>query len=419
MTDMISGVRAQDRTHTSTPYQWFTDPDIYAKEQERIFRGATWNFLGMAAEIPKPGDFKSTFVGDTPVVMTRMKTGDVVAWVNRCAHRGATVCRFSRGNATKHTCIYHQWSYDAAGQLRGVPFRRGYQEHTGMPNGFDPKEHSLQRLRVEQYQGLVFATFDEQVESLVDYLGPQMRPWMDRLLAGRDLVYLGCTRQYSKSNWKLYFENVKDLYHASLLHLFHTTFNIMRVSMASRTIPDERHGLHSVITTTRQSDGADDGAREYTKDGLRSYNEDIRLRDTEVLRYRDEFEEPITNHIQTIFPSLVLQQIHNTLACRQLLPKGPGEFELVFHYFGYADDDAELRDMRVLQANLVGPAGYISMEDTEATELVQRAAEAAGGNGSTMLLGLDDPEPDERSNISEHVLRAFWAGYRDLMGLQA
>ena len=30
--------------------------------------------------------------------------------------------------------------------------------------------------------------------------------------------------------------------------------------------------------------------------------------------------------------------------------------------------------MRVLQANLIGPAGYISMEDTEATELVHRAA---------------------------------------------
>jgi anthranilate 1,2-dioxygenase large subunit len=138
-----------------------------------------------------------------------------------------------------------------------------------------------------------------------------------------------------------------------------------------------------------------------------------------VLRTRDEFEEPITNHIQTVFPSLIMQQIHNTLACRQLLPKGPGEFELVFHYFGYADDDEELRDMRVLQANLVGPAGYISMEDTEATELVHRAATASPDAGSTMLLGIEDAEPDQRSNISEHVLRAFWAGYRDLMGLHS
>jgi anthranilate 1,2-dioxygenase large subunit len=51
-------------------------------------------------------------------------------------------------------------------------------------------------------------------------------------------VYLGCTRQYSKSNWKLYTENIKDPYHASLLHLFHTTFNILRVGMKARAIPD-------------------------------------------------------------------------------------------------------------------------------------------------------------------------------------
>ncbi len=68
----------------------------------------------------------------------------------------------------------------------------------------------------------------------------------------------------------------------------------------------------------------------------------------------------------------MIQQIHNTLVARQILPKGPDQFELVFHFFGYEDDTPELRALRIKQANLVGPAGYISMEDTEATELVQR-----------------------------------------------
>lgn len=419
MTDLSSEVRDWGYTNASTPYQWFTDPEIYALEQERIYRGATWNFLGLAAEIPQAGDYKSTFVGDTPVVMSRTKAGEVAAWVNRCAHRGATVCRFSRGNATKHTCVYHQWSYDAAGELRGVPFRRGYEEHSGMPRDFDPKKHGLQRLRVEQYHGLVFATFDHEMESLADYLGPEMRPWLDRLVAGRELVYLGCTRQFAKSNWKLYYENVKDLYHASLLHLFLTTFNLVRVNMASRTIPDSRHGLHSIVTVTDHERNQNAGAEEYARQDLRSYNGSFQLRDPEVLRTRDEFDEPIATHVHSIFPSLIVQQIHNTLACRQLLPKGPGEFELVFHYFGYADDDEELRNMRILQANLVGPAGLISMEDTEAAELVQRAAAASPDTGSTMLLGIDEPVPDLESNISEHVLRSFWGGYRDLMGLKS
>src|SRR3546814_3005566 len=75
-----------------------------------------------------PGDFKSTFVGDTPVVVTRTPEGDFAAWVNRCAHRGAIVCREKRGNARSHACIYHQWSYNSRGDLEGVPFRS--EEHT-------------------------------------------------------------------------------------------------------------------------------------------------------------------------------------------------------------------------------------------------------------------------------------------------
>ena len=55
------------------------------------------------------------------------------------------------------------------------------------------------------------------------------------------------------------------------------------------------------------------------------------------------------------------------------MPKKPDEFELVFTFFGYTDDDEELRNIRIKQANLVGPAGYISMEDGHATELVQQA----------------------------------------------
>ncbi|KUH68094.1 Rieske (2Fe-2S) protein [Mycolicibacterium novocastrense] len=397
-----------------TPYRWYSDPDVYALEQTQIYQGKTWNFLALTAEIPNPGDFKSTFVGDTPVVVTRTKNGDIAAWVNRCAHRGAMVCRELRGNATKHTCVYHQWSYDAEGNLRGVPFQRGIKGKAGMPKTFDTKENGLQKLRVDTYHGLVFGTMDDTTPTLVDYLGPQMTPWLDRIFAGRELVYLGCARQFSRSNWKLYLENTKDPYHASLLHLFHTTFNILRATMDSRQIHDDRHGLHSIFTSTRRTDGADASA--YTADNLRTYNAAMTLQDPEILRMREEFDEPITNHIQAIFPSLVVQQIHNTLACRQLLPKGPDNFELIFHYFGYADDDDELREMRLLQANLVGPAGLISMEDTEVTELVQQGVRATPERHSTSLMGIDSPpEESAASSVSEIMVRTFWKGYRDLM----
>jgi anthranilate 1,2-dioxygenase large subunit len=395
------------------PYPVFSSAEIAALEQERIFEGPTWSFLGLEAEIPNPGDFKSTFIGTAPVVMTRTKDGELAVWVNRCAHRGAAVCRLSRGNATSHTCVYHQWNYGASGDLQGVPFRRGQKNMTGMPVDFDVKQHGLRKLRVDSYCGLVFATFSDTVESLPEYIGPEMRPYVERIFH-KPIEYLGCTRQYGASNWKLYLENVKDPYHASLLHLFHTTFNIFRVGMGATSLADKRHGLHSVILAVK--DETDTSAEAYKAQQIRSYDDSFQLEDPSILAHVKEYAELSTNHIQPIFPQLVIQQIHNSLVARQVLPKGPDEFELVFHFFGYADDTPEMRTLRIKQANLVGPAGYISMEDTEATRLVQRATVTARDDDYSVL-EMSRTAPDETDTlITESMVRRFWVGYAKLMG---
>jgi len=429
MTDMSTissppaGLDAADRSvhfpqsdGSQVPYKVFSSQEIYNREQERIYRGPYWSFLGLDSEIPDVDDFKATFVGDTPVVVTRTAEG-FACWVNRCAHRGALVCRDNYGNAHSHTCVYHQWNYNNKGDLLGIPFRRGQKQGdvrlVGMAKAFNDKEYGLQKLRVENYRGLLFGTFSDETPPVADYLGPEMKPWVDRVFS-KPTVFLGCTRQYSKSNWKLYFENVKDPYHASLMHLFHTTFNIFRVGMRARSIPDSRQGLHSLITVTKPSAEADTSAA-YTQQKIRSMDTEFALQDPYLLGQIQEFEEMTTNHIQPIFPQLVIQQIHNSLVCRQLLPKGPSNFELIFHFFGYEDDTPELRELRLLQANLVGPAGYISMEDTEVTELVQRATVRDGDKTSFMGMGLDAPEQTD-SNITENLIRRFWAGYQKVMG---
>jgi len=395
------------------PYKVFSNQEIYEREQERIYRGPTWNFLGLEAEIPNPGDYKSTFIGDTPVVVTRAEDGTLAAWVNRCAHRGAMVCRLPRGNALSHSCVYHQWSFGTKGNLQGVPFRRGQKDMTGMPKDFDPAQHNLRQLRVDSYHGLLFATFSSIVADLPEYIGPQMRPYVDRIFH-KPIVYLGCTRQYSDSNWKLYYENVKDPYHASLLHLFHTTFNIFRVGMKARCLADAA-GLHSVIYVSKADEDTNSAA--YKNQQIRSYDEGFKLEDDSILALEQEYEEITTNHIQPIFPQLVIQQIHNTLVARQLLPKGPDHFELVFHFFGYEDDTPEMRNLRIKQANLVGPAGYISMEDTEATELVQRGTARDGDK--TSVIEMSRAAPDQQATlITESLIRQFWVGYQKLMGFE-
>ena len=396
------------------PFEVYSSPEVYRLEQERIFRGPIWSFVAMEAEIPRPNDFKSTFVGDAPVVVTRDADGVLSAWVNRCAHRGAIVCRAARGNARSFACAYHQWSYDCRGNLRGVPFRNGVKGIAGMPADFDPTEHGLERLRVESYRGLIFATFSDRSPSLADYLGPQMRELLDRIFH-KPITYLGCTRQYSRSNWKLYTENVRDPYHASLLHPFFSTFNIARASTPNAQISDDR-GLHHCVMLFHTEDTS--GAAAYAEDKIASFKEELRLEDSSILANVREFTDEANVQIQSIFPQLIVQQIQNSLAVRQLLPKGPQSFELIFNFFGYSDDTPEMVMRRIKEANLVGPAGLVSMEDTFATELVQAGTAPDGDVFSVVDMGRDaSVEENARSVISEKPVRRFWRAYQEIMGL--
>src|SRR6266513_2467138 len=131
------------------PYWIYQDEDVYRREQERIYRGDAWNFLGLEAELPEKGDFKTTFVGEMPVVVTRDESGAIRCFENRCAHRGALLCLADRGNAKEIACVYHNWTYDLRGDLTAVAFRRGVQGKGGMPLDADPESQAPRKFRVE------------------------------------------------------------------------------------------------------------------------------------------------------------------------------------------------------------------------------------------------------------------------------
>ena len=147
------------------PYEVFTQPEIFAREQERIFRGPIWCYLALEAEVPNPGDYKTAFIGNTSVVLCRNAQGQLSAFVNRCAHRGTLLVRDLAGTTDDFTCIYHHWCYDLDGNLIGVPFLRGLKGKGGMPPEFDMKQNGLRRLRVDSYKGVVFCSFSDAAES--------------------------------------------------------------------------------------------------------------------------------------------------------------------------------------------------------------------------------------------------------------
>ena len=133
---------------TRVPYWVYQDPELYQREQERIFRGDAWTFLGLEAEVANPGDYKTTFVGEMPVVLSRDEAGVLHAWENRCAHRGALIALRNQGNTREFVCVYHNWTYDLSGSLTGVAFRRGINGQGGMPANANPASQSpRQRLQ--------------------------------------------------------------------------------------------------------------------------------------------------------------------------------------------------------------------------------------------------------------------------------
>ena len=57
--------------YTRVPYEIYSDGATARQEQERVFRGATWNYLCLDAELPEAGSYRTTFAGETPVVVVK------------------------------------------------------------------------------------------------------------------------------------------------------------------------------------------------------------------------------------------------------------------------------------------------------------------------------------------------------------
>ena len=375
------------------------DAAVFEREIERIFEGPIWHVVGHVAELDAPGRFKTVNLGRTPLILVHGPDGNIRAFHNACAHRGTMVETRFRGRADGFECPYHRWLYDLDGRLERSPGDKDF------PVSFDRSRHGLAEAPVTTCAGLIFASLHEQPPDLDEWLG-SIRDALRAAMGGDGrLRLLGYQKVEFSANWKVYIDD--EGYHAPLLH---RAFQILRWRGGEGSQTRDPNGHR--ITRTRS------GARPDTR----------LLRDPELIAYRggnaprNKFpDQDAGSLLVTPWPLGAIMNHLDIINVRLANPVDPARTEVHYAYFAHADDDEEMARHRLRQSsNLIGPSGFISLEDGAVFARIQRGLHSRPENTRYVRGWSDEPgyDPYAVSQNDETTNTVWWEVYRRTMGYE-
>ncbi|MBT9386495.1 Rieske 2Fe-2S domain-containing protein [Pseudooceanicola sp. CBS1P-1] len=355
----------------------YEDPAIFDAEMKKIFE-TTWVWVGHESEVPGKGNFKLSWVGTQPVIISRDRKGEVHVFVNRCRHRAATVCEVKKGKTSSFQCPYHGWGYALDGSLRAIPYPEGY------AGEFDKTEFGLKPLKVGIFCGMIFASFNFDVEPLEDFLG-NAKPWIELFMkqgGGFPVKVLGEHQFKVPMNWKIQLENTTDAYHFPIVH---------------------KSFLQSLDGETNQTFSFMDDDDGYVEDLGNGHSVMVMM--PELIDLDENLDAPIPERFAKLAESLAAQGYEDAkvrkivravggcgfnlnmfpnIACslsffRVLRPVSVHETEIRHVALGMDGGPIEANQMRMrLHEHFQGPMGFGSPDDAEVWERVQRGSAGAG-----------------------------------------
>lgn len=401
----------------------FTDPDVFALEQRRIFERC-WLYAAHASELAEKGAFVSRLVGGKPLLLNRDRQGVLHAFFNTCPHRGAMVCREDKGRARNFTCPYHGWVFNDEGRTIHRPIPESYSPACQD----DPAMHLQPVAHVDVFCGFVFVNFSTgPVESLADYLadaGDYLR-----MVSQQDpetMVIVGDAQTYSaRANWKLLQENSADGYHAASTHATYFDYirnreGAVRDNFSAKGFGRVRN-LGNGHAVAESVDGTPWGrplARWMPSWGPQVQAQ-VDAAYAEVERRVGPERAKVICHGDRnllIFPNLVVNDIMG-IVIRTYYPVAPDYFEVNSWAVAPKGEHPLLRDLRLKNfLEFLGPAGFATPDDQEMLELCQRAYAtnrwAQWNDLSRGMLTENGPNPAKQDELQ---MRTFWRRWRELL----
>lgn len=363
------------------PLAIYNDAALYQLELDRIF-ARTWCFVAHASEIPQPGDYVVRTIGEDPFIVVRDEHGTVRVLFDSCRHRGTTLCRADRGNASHFRCPYHGWTFRNDGRLIGVPNRQ-----QAFPRLDTDEWGLLQAAQVDTYRGLIFACLDPDTEPLAEYLG-DFRWYLDLHLglSPQGMVVIGEPHRWRiPADWKSPAENFAgDSYHTQSLHQ-----SVAQTGLAPLAPPvsmQKRQGAHQHVTecsghttSMRRSGLGDPGYWGYPPELVEVFQQ------SDLTKEQRALAQTTVNSTGTIFPNLSFIHIAPTdapgrppagyLSLRQWQPRGAGEIEAWSWVLVPAEASLVYRE-RAYQVAVASfsPSGSFEQDDSVVWQSVARSA---------------------------------------------
>ncbi len=392
----------------------FVDEAVLEDERRKVF-DRCWLYFGHESEVAKPGDFVSRAIAGRNLIFNRDRNGKINAFYNTCTHRGAFVCRESKGNARNFQCFYHGWVYSDEGKLIDQPGKSSY-----CANFNDDGASNLARVeRLQNYRGLCFINFDRNAVDLETYLGG-VKEYIDLVMdqAETGMEIIGGAQAYAiDANWKLLCENSIDGYHGGVTHATYMDYLANTVGSMSATSVSgggrQLGGGHAVIEYS--APWGRPVARSVPAWGEQGKKDIDAIMARLIQKHGEERARRIghMNRNILIFPNLVLNDIM-AVTLRSFYPIAPDKMHVNAWALGPKEETTDMRERRLFNfLEFLGPGGFATPDDMEALEMCQRGYQnlrAVAWNDISKGMNREAP-----STTDELQMRAFWRQWNALM----